>query len=57
MAQQKTVLRVPVTRMGGGYIKALLPEGETVFGIDEREVAERLKVRTHVLRARTVRKA
>lgn len=43
--------------MGGGFIKAVLNNGaETVFGRDEREIAERLKVRLHTLRSSPTRK-
>lgn len=56
MAQQ-TIHKVPVVRMGGGFIKAVLNNGaETVFGRDEREIAERLKVRLHTLRSSPTRK-
>ena len=37
-------LRVVVVKMGGGWLKALLPHREeTVFGRDERELSGRLK--------------
>lgn len=39
-----SVLRVIVVRIGGGWIKALLPHRrETVFGRDEDQLAGRLK--------------
>ena len=38
------VLRVRVVKMGGGYLKALLPgQQETVFGKDYRELDGKLK--------------
>ncbi len=34
-------LRIPVLKIGGGYLKAILLNGqETVFGGDEKELAE-----------------
>jgi hypothetical protein len=40
------VLRIPVVKIGGGYLKAILLNGqETVWGRDERELAGRLKRR------------
>lgn len=53
----QTVHKVPVVKMGGGYIKAILNNGaETVFGRDEKEIAERMKVRLHTLRSKPVGK-
>jgi hypothetical protein len=44
-------LRILAVKMGGGYVRALLLNGqETVFGRDERELLGRLKVRTKELR-------
>ena len=38
--------RILVVKMGGGYLKAILPDRqETVFGRDEHELAGRLKLR------------
>jgi hypothetical protein len=35
-----------VVRIGGGYLKALLPQTrETIFGCDVREIAGRLKLK------------
>ena len=40
-------LRIPVLKIGGGYLKAILLNGEeTVFGRDEKELVGRLKFRT-----------
>ncbi len=40
-------LRIPVVKIGGGYLKAILLNGEeTVFGRDEKELVGRLKFRT-----------
>jgi hypothetical protein len=38
-------VRILVVKMGGGYLKALLPNAETVFGADIRELIGRLKFR------------
>jgi hypothetical protein len=39
-------LRVVVVKMGGGYLKAILPDREeSVFGRDEHELFGRLKSR------------
>jgi hypothetical protein len=44
-------LTIPVVKMGGGYLRALLPNvEETVFGCDKRELLGRLKLRTRELR-------
>jgi hypothetical protein len=44
-------LRIPVLKLGGGYLKAILLNGqETVFGRDEKELVGRLKFRTGLLR-------
>jgi hypothetical protein len=49
------VFRVPVIKRGG-FLEAILNNGEEkVFGRDEVELASRLRVRTHVLRAHPVR--
>jgi hypothetical protein len=38
--------RTLVVRMGGGYLKAILPDGqETIFGRDEKELVGGLKRR------------
>jgi hypothetical protein len=38
------IIRIRVVKMGGGYLKALLPDRqETVFGRDYRELDGRLK--------------
>jgi hypothetical protein len=38
------IFRIPVVRIGGGYLKAILLNGqETVWGRDEKELAGRLK--------------
>ena len=51
------IFRVPVIKTGGGYLKAILNNGEeTIFGRDEVELAARLRVRTHVLRATPVKR-
>lgn len=51
------IFRVPVIKTGGGYLKAILNNGEeTIFGRDEVELAARLRVRTHVLRANPVKR-
>ncbi len=43
-------LRIPVLKIGGGYLKAILLNGqETVLGRDEKELVGRLKFRTAVL--------
>jgi hypothetical protein len=43
-------LRIPVLKIGGGYLKAILLNGdESVFGRDEKELVGRLKFRTAVL--------
>ena len=43
-------LRIPVLKMGGGYLRAILRNGrETVFGRDERELIGRLKRRPEVV--------
>jgi hypothetical protein len=40
-----SALRILVVKMGGGYLKALLPDRyETVFGRDVWEIAGRLKL-------------
>ena len=53
----KKIFRVSEVRMGGGYSKAVLLDGqETVFGADAKELAERLKIRLHVLRAKPLGK-
>jgi len=40
------LLRILVVKIGGGYLKAILPDGqETIFGRDEKERAGRLKRR------------
>ena len=37
---------IQVVKMGGGYLKAILPvRRETIFGRDEGELAGRLKLR------------
>jgi hypothetical protein len=37
-------LRIPVLKIGGGYLEAILLNGqETVWGRDEKELAGRLK--------------
>jgi hypothetical protein len=37
-------LRIQVVRMGGGYLKALLPDREqTIYGRDEKELLGKLK--------------
>jgi hypothetical protein len=37
--------RIPVLRIGGGYLKAILPGGQqSVFGADWRELVGRLKL-------------
>jgi hypothetical protein len=42
-------LRIPVLKIGGGYLKAILLNGqETVFGRDEKDVG-RLKFRAGLL--------
>jgi hypothetical protein len=44
------MLRIPVVRIGGGYLKAILVNGqEIVFGRDEKELIGRLKFRTGML--------
>jgi len=44
------LLRIPVVKIGGGYLKAILLNGqETIWGRDERELAGRLKRRPEVL--------
>lgn len=49
-------LRILVVKMGGGYLKAILMNGqETVFGSDEKELAGRLKRRTDGLRVHSHR--
>jgi hypothetical protein len=46
-------LTIPVVKMGGGYLRALLlNEQETVFGSNLRELIGRLKLRTRELRLR-----
>ncbi len=43
-------LRIMVMKMGGGYFKAILLNGEeTVFGRDLKELIGRLKTRPQVL--------
>jgi hypothetical protein len=38
-------LRIRIVSMGGGYLKAILPDRhETVFGRDEREILGKLKL-------------
>ncbi len=38
-------IRIRVAKMGGGYLKAILPHRpETVFGRDDGELAGRLKL-------------
>jgi hypothetical protein len=45
--RELSAVRIPVVKMGGGYLKAILLNGqETVFGRDEKELAGRLKLRT-----------
>jgi len=40
------VLRIPVVKIGSGYLKAILLNGqETVWGRDEKELADGLKGR------------
>jgi len=44
------VIRIPVLKLGNGYFKAILLNGqETVFAGDERELVGRLKFRTGLL--------
>jgi hypothetical protein len=44
-------LTIPVVKMGGGYLRALLPNlDEEIFGCNERELLGRLKLRTKELR-------
>jgi hypothetical protein len=50
------IFRVPVVRLGGGFEKAVLMDGqETVFGKTSEEIAERLKVRFHVFVERRIK--
>jgi hypothetical protein len=50
-ADTMDALRIPVVKIGGGYLRALLLNGqETVFGCNERELIGRLKLRTRELR-------
>jgi hypothetical protein len=43
-------LRIPVVKMGGGYVKAILSNGEeTVFGRDLGDLIGRLKLRAQLL--------
>jgi hypothetical protein len=52
-----TIHKIPVVKMGGGFLKAILNHGtETVFGRDAKEIAERLKVRLHTLRSKPIGK-
>ena len=49
-----SVLKIVVVKMGGGWVKGLLPHrDETVFGCDEfqlsRRLREHLKIREFVL--------
>jgi hypothetical protein len=45
-------LRIPVVKIDGGYLKAILLNGqEIVFGRDEKELIGRLKFRTGMLGA------
>ena len=40
-------LRIPLVKIGGGYLKAILLNGqEAIFGRDEKELVGRLKFRT-----------
>ena len=50
------VFRVPVLKRGGSLVAILNNGEEKVYGRDEKELAARLRVRTHVLRATPVRK-
>jgi hypothetical protein len=44
-------VRIPVVKIGGGYLKAILLNGqETVFGCDVKELVGRLRLRTGVVR-------
>ena len=44
------VFRIPVLKIGGGYLKAILLNGqETVFGCDMKELLGRLKFRAGLL--------
>jgi hypothetical protein len=46
-----SAFKILVVRMGGGYLKAILLDGqETVWGRDEQELAGRLKRRPDVSR-------
>jgi hypothetical protein len=42
-------LKIVVVRMGGGYWRALLRNGEQVYGCDLSELIGRLKTRASVL--------
>jgi hypothetical protein len=48
--------KIPVVKMGGGYLKAILLNGhETVFGCGVKELIGRLKMRAGVLPVRPER--
>ncbi|MGB2645891.1 MAG: hypothetical protein WBF09_08895 [Candidatus Acidiferrum sp.] len=52
-AREMSVLKIVVVKMGGGWVKGLLPHrDETVFGCDEFQLSRRLrqlKIREFVL--------